>query len=166
MRTHPARHATTPSDARRKRHGRDPPCPACARHKPTARPESNPQRSSGKNVPTGFRPLPGICPGAIERACLVYLPFPECRWFAKLVQTRHPPSGKSRQTVQDSKHPTGVSVGEPGHRPFRFGFQPIRLSSRATIIRVSRTPGANPPSVCTASSTLPSRMNSSGTEPE
>ena len=54
----------------------------------------------------------------------------------------------------------------PGTGRVNLMAQFVRLSSRATIIKVSRTPGAKPPSVCTASITSPSRMNSNGTEPE
>lgn len=39
-------------------------------------------------------------------------------------------------------------------------------NSRATIMSVSLTPGANPPSVWAARMMLPSRMNSTGEEPQ
>jgi len=94
-------------------------------------------------------------------------------------QRRRPPNGGHRSAHQDIAptkpgNPRGLakirrcqnarSARSAACRQIA-GLLQMRPSSRATIIKVSRTPGANLPSACTASTTEPSRMKSSGVEP-
>jgi len=80
---------------------------------------------------------------------------------------KHPPRMlRPRSRAELSPDFPGIASSARSTRRRRGARVHIRDSSRATIISVSRTPGAKPPSVCTARSTLPSRTNSIGELPQ